>query len=400
MFVRKKYIEQLLRYKDLPIAKAIVGIRRSGKSNIVIQYIDHLIENLNIDKKQIIYIDFEDFSNENLLNAKNLFDFLNDKINKFKNNKKIYIFLDEIQKVEKFESIISTFYKKTNIDLYITGSNSFLLDNKRSTLLTGRTIPIYVFPFSFKEFYQNYHKDKISHYESFDLYLKFGGMPFVSFLNFQENEINQYISSIDSDILVKDIAYSLFEKKINVNNVLLTNIKKYIYTQCGNSTSVNSIRNNLKQNNITIYNELLEEIIESFCNSFQLYKVNRYDLKGNLILKTDYKYYVNDHSFRNIFLSNYKENLGFLLENIVYFELLRRDYIVYIGKNNRNEIDFIAIKNDEKIYIQVTKEININNQKREIDNLSNASGATKKILLSLDEEEKFVESIYYKNLIK
>jgi predicted AAA+ superfamily ATPase len=395
---RKIYIDKILKFKDLPIAKAIVGLRRTGKSNIILQYIDFLKTNFKISDSHILYLDFEDMENENLLDSSSLYKFLSSKIKS--TDKKYYIFLDEVQKVNKFEDIVSTFYKKKNVDLYITGSNSYLLDNNRPTLLTGRTITIFIFPLSFKEFYNFYNDKNKSLQFVFENYLKFGGMPFTTLLNLQSSEINKYISSIDSDILVKDISQFLLQKNINVNDILLLNIKKYIYTQCGNFTSINNIRNNLKQINISIYNDLLESIVEGFCNSFQLFKVNRYDLLGNSILKTDYKYYVNDHSFRNIFLSNYKENYGFLLENIVYFELLRRDYEVYIGKNNRSEIDFVAIKNGEKTYIQVTKEINSNNFDREIKNLTSAKGATKKILLSLQEEEKIIDSVYCKNLAR
>ncbi|MDR2568649.1 MAG: ATP-binding protein [Mycoplasmataceae bacterium] len=395
--LREKYLDILEQKRDNGIAKAIVGVRRCGKSTLLLQFINKHFG--SIESKNIMYLDLEDYTYHEFLDLDFCFNKIKERIEKSK--QKLTIFIDEIDRItdkkntpNAWKYIITSFYKKA--DLYVTSSNSKILD--KNTELVGRIDKIFVFPLSFSEYCQYKNFKNISQEEKFFSYLKEGGFPLI--INFDERERKQQISQLDAEIQVRDLQPELWNKGLKISDNTISLIKKYLYQQIGTNTSINNICNNLKSNFIKIWNEDLSIVVDSLINSYLLYKVERYDVHGHEILKTDWKLYVNDHSFRNIYLTNFKQNLGSLLENVVYFELLRRGYRVYIGKNKDSEIDFVAKLNEEEIiYYQVTVELNENNMKKEYKSLQVFDRA-QKIILSLDKDESTDEKgIIKKNII-
>ena len=376
MIARIDYINYLNKFKDMPLIKVISGVRRCGKSTLFLQYIEHLKSN-NIDDNHIIFINFEDLEYEEYTNYKTLYNYLNKRII---DSKKYYIFLDEIQNVEKYEKTVDSLLVKGNCDIYITGSNAYMLSSELSTLLSGRYIEIKMFPLSFKE-YVSYYKDVNNNYEDlFNKYINSSSYPFS--INFkEENLLNKYLEDIYNSIIIKDI--SLRIKKLDI--LLLHRIVKFMFDSIGSILSINNIANKLTSDGYKVDNKTVSKYIEVLTESMFFYKVERYDVKGKNILSSLEKYYVVDIGIRQIKLGRNYTDLGHIIENIVYLELMRRNYNVYIGYFTNAEIDFVAIKNGEMEYYQVCLSL-LNEEvlKREVKSLKMINDNYPKYIISMD----------------
>lgn len=374
---RTEYIEELKKWKDKNLIKVVTGIRRCGKSTLFGLYIEYL-KGLKIDDKHIISINLESLDYD-FKDYRELYDYIMSKIN---DDKKHYVFLDEIQNIEEFQKAVDGLYIKENIDIYITGSNAFLLSGELATLLTGRYVEIRMLPLSFKEYVSGFENN--SNYQSLFLdYMKNGGMPGVlNILDLDTDGINTYLDSIFSTVIVKDI---MTRNKI-VNKTLLENIIKFIFDSIGSVVSTKKISDTLTSKGISISNHTVENYIRSFVESYLIYKAERFDVKGKKLLSRDYKYYVVDTGLRSYLLGKKADSdMGHILENIVYLELLRRGYRVYVGKVNNTEIDFVAENRDGIKYFQVA--LTVRDEKvleRELRSLKNTEDHYPKYLITMD----------------
>ena len=332
MFKRDEYLKKLISFKDKELIKVITGIRRCGKSTLFKLFQEYLLNN-GVEQEQIISINFEDLDYEYIDNYKILYDFIKSKLNK---NKKNYIFLDEVQHVKDFEKAIDSLYINKNTDLYITGSNAFFLSGELATLLSGRYVEIKMLPLSFKE-YSSALPDNISIDRKFSQYLEEGGFPYL--LNIQnETDKIDYLKGIYNTIVLKDVV-----TRIKVSDVsILESIVKFMFDNVGNSTSAKKISDTLTSYGRKVTMPTVEKYLSALVDSFILQKVNRYDISGKQYLKTAEKYYVTDLGLQRFLLNKNKLNLGHNLENIVFLELVRRGYKVYVGKIGFFEVDFIA----------------------------------------------------------
>lgn len=375
MIERKEYLEKLKNFKDKQLIKVITGVRRCGKSTLLELFKDYLIKE-GIEKKQIISINFEDIRYENLTDYKRLYQYI---LEKLQHNKMNYIFLDEIQNVNNFEKAVDSLFIKKNVDIYITGSNAYLLSGELATLLSGRYIKIEMLPLSFKEYTQISNSSDMT--TAFSEYLQFGSFPFISELSKSKTAIYDYLNGIYSTILLKDIAS---RKKIQGISTL-ESIIKFMMDNVGNITSVNKICNTLNSNGRNTSIHTVEEYIEALKDSYIIYEANRYDIKGKEYLKSLEKYYIVDTGLRNMLLNNKETNIGHLLENIVYLELLRRGYKVNIGKIGTEEVDFIASYMDNITYYQVSASVlDEETLHRELRPLDKITDHYPKYLLTLD----------------
>ena len=374
MVERKNYFEKLLKLKDKKIIKIISGVRRCGKSTLLEQFKNYLLNN-DIDENQIISINFEDLTYENLLDYKSLYNYI---INNLHPNKTTYIFLDEIQEVKNFQKAVDSLFLKNNIDIYITGSNAHMLSGELATLLSGRYIEIKMLPLSFKE-YHELSDGNIK--EDFNKYYINGGFPYTTKL-FDNFIINDYIDGIYNTVLIKDIAT---RKKIS-DIALLKTITKFLVDRIGNILSPKKISDYLTSSGRKTSHLTIENYINALSEAFIIYPVERYDIKGKQLLKTLNKYYFVDTGFKKILLGDKNTDIGFTLENIVYLELVRRGYKVYIGKIDDLQIDFIAEKENDKIYIQVSATvIDPNTFQREITPLEKINDNYPKYIITMDE---------------
>lgn len=374
---RTEYIEELKKWKDKNLIKVVTGIRRCGKSTLFGLYIEYLKE-LEIDDKHIILINLESLDYD-FKDYRELYNYIMSKIN---DDKKYYVFLDEIQNIEEFQKAVDGLYIKENIDIYITGSNAFLLSGELATLLTGRYVEIKMLPLSFKEYVSGF-ENNINYQSLFLEYMKNGGMPGVlSILDLDTDGINRYLDSIFSTVIFKDI---MARNKI-VNKTLLENIIKFIFDSIGSVISTKKISDTLTSKGISISNHTVENYIRSFVESYLIYKAERFDVKGKKLLSRDYKYYVVDTGLRSYLLGKKADSdMGHILENIVYLELLRRGYRVYVGKVNNTEIDFVAENRDGIKYFQVA--LTVRDEKvleRELRSLKNTEDHYPKYLITMD----------------
>ncbi len=346
MIERTEYLEQLKRFKDKDLIKVVTGIRRCGKSTLFELFINYLKET-GVKDDQIIKINLED-ADYNFENYKELYDYVNKKIVSKKN---YYVFLDEVQNVPKFQKAVDSLYIKKNVDVYITGSNAYLLSGELATLLSGRYVEIKMLPLSFKEYLSAFNSSDKSRYEYFLDYMKYGGMPGnISILQDNPNDLDTYLEGIFTTIVYKDI--------ITRNNItdkmLLESVLKFIFDSIGSPISTKKISDTLTSRGMTTSNHTVENYISAFVESFLIYKAERFDVKGKNLLARDYKYYVVDQGLRSYLLGKKADSdMGHILENIVYLELLRRGYKVYVGKVDDLEIDFVAENRDGLKYFQV-----------------------------------------------
>lgn len=387
MIIREKYLDILKESKDLNLIKVITGVRRSGKSILLLQFRDYLLKE-KINRENIIYINFESAEYFDIKDYKDLNEYIKNKMKDIKNKNKIYIMLDEVQRVEKWEKTVNSFLVDLNADIYITGSNAYLLSSELTTLLSGRVLTINIFPFSFKEFIlaKKDNKEDITNIDNvFSEYLKWGGMPQIKLFSQSEMLKTRYLKDITDVVIKNDV--------INRNNikdtVFLDNLLRYMSSVIGNLTTPNNIAEFMRKSGKKISNETVDSYLKMFENAYILYKLSRYELKGKELLKTQGKYYFVDTGIKNSIdgMENYFS--GSTLENVIYIELLRRDYEVYVGKYENLEIDFVAIKPDEKIYIQVSRSIMDEKvEEREKKSLLSINDNYKKIILTMDKNTK------------
>ncbi len=379
MIERNDYLDILKRFKDKEIIKVITGIRRCGKSTLLELYKEYLLE-IGVKEEQIISINLEDLKYNFLTDYMSLYNFINDNL---KNNKKNYVFIDEVQKINEFQKAVDSLYINKNVDLYITGSNANLLSSELATLLSGRYIEVKMLPLSFKE-YKNVYKD-LSNEELYKKYISFGSLPFTTSLE-TEDDVNIYLSSLYNDIIIKDV---MTRKKIT-DETMLRSVANFAMDNIGNLVSINNIASTLANDGRDINVRTIERYLEGFTESYFLYKANRYDIKGKQYLKTGEKYYVSDLGLRYFILGRKVGDYGRVLENVVYLELLRRGYDVYIGKFEDYEVDFVALNKDGRMYVQVTDTLKGRDEfdntvfDREIRTLKKLSDNYEKIILTSD----------------
>lgn len=379
MIKRKEYLKQLLSWKDQNIIKVLTGIRRCGKSTILKLYQEYLLNN-GIDPSQIISINFEELEYEDLQDYKKLYQYIK---NRLVENKMMYIFLDEIQNVPSYEKVVDSLHVKENIDIYITGSNSYIFSGQLATYLSGRYIEIPVLPLSFKEIYN----PQTNKEEAFQKYIKTGGFPYINQIQLLNEQIDMYLEGIYNTVIVKDIEERINRKNSkNVTDIaLLKAISRYLSSVVGSPVSIRSITNYFKSNERTTSPNTISNYVEALCESYLYYPVEVMDVSGKEVLKSNKKYYIVDPGIRNYILPKQFYDLGFTIENIVYLELLRRRFNVNIGRNGRTEVDFIAKRNDVYTYIQVTASlVDENTFNREIRPLQQIKDNYEKIILTLD----------------
>lgn len=347
MINRDEYLQKLISFKDKDLIKVVTGIRRCGKSTLFKLFQEYLLDN-GVEQDQIININFEDLDYEHINNYRILYDYIKPKLNP---NKKNYIFLDEIQHVENFEKAVDSLYINKNVDLYITGSNAFFLSGELATLLSGRYVEIKMLPLSFKE-YSSALPNNISVDRKFSMYTEEGGFPYLLNIPNETDKID-YLKGIYYTIVLKDIV-----TRIKISDVsILESIVKFMFDNVGNSTSAKKISDTLTSYGRKITTPTVEKYLSALVDSFILQKVNRYDISGKQHLKTAEKYYVTDLGLQRFLLNKNKLNLGHNLENIVFLELIRRGYKVYIGKIGSLEVDFIAEGFGYTNYYQVAQTV-------------------------------------------
>ena len=376
MIERTEYLEELKRWKDKDLIKVITGIRRCGKSTLFQLFIDYL-KSIGISDEQIISINLED-ADYNFEDYKQLYDYIKEKID---SKNQYYVFLDEVQNVPMFQKAVDSLYIKKNVDVYITGSNAYLLSGELATLLSGRYIEIKMLPLSFKEYVSAF--DDNNYQQLFLNYMKNGGMPGnISIIKSNPNDLDKYLDGIFSTIVYKDIM-----ARNNINDkMLLESVLKFIFDSIGSPISTKKISDTLTSKGISTSNHTVEKYITAFIESFLIYKAERFDVKGKNLLARDYKYYVVDQGLRSYLLGKKADSdMGHILENIVYLELLRRDYRVYVGKVDDLEVDFVAESRDGLKYFQVA--LTVRDEKvlqRELRSLQKTGDHYPKYLLTLD----------------
>ena len=384
MVQRKEYLEKLIGWKDDDVIKVVTGIRRCGKSTLLMQYQDYL-KSIGIEENQIIAVNFEELEYEELCDYKKLYAYIKDRLIA---DKITYIFLDEIQKVPSFEKVVDSLYVKPNIDIYITGSNAYMLSGDLATLLTGRYVEISMLPLSFSEYMQLSDKDKES---AFADYIKYGGLPFVATIDRTDDKVDTYLEGIYNTVIVKDIEDRQKRQETNpdkrkINDIpLLKTIAKYLSSVIGSPVSLRGITNYLVSSGRKISANTVSNYVNALIESFIFYPAERFDIVGKQLLQANKKYYMVDLGIRNHILPRKYYDLGFSVENIVFFELLRRGCKVTIGKYQENEVDFVAEKRGELTYIQVTADmVSESTFDREMKPLYAIQDNYEKIVLTLD----------------
>ncbi len=352
MIYRTEYMNQLHSFKDNKLIKVVSGLRRSGKSTLLQMFRDELIKD-GVAENQIQYINFELMKYDAVRNYKQLYELVVEHINQ---NKKNYLFFDEIQQVEGWEKAINSLTLEFDADIYVTGSNAYLLSSELATLISGRYVEIKILPLSFKEYYEFHRDEKKSKQELFDEYLKFGGLPQLLSLPQDEKTISAFLSSIYDTVILKDVLGRNKLKDVD----LLKRVFAFVCGNIGSITSTNSmakyIANEAKLDS-SLRPATIGNILDMLENAFIIYRADRYDVKGKEVLKSLEKYYIADTGLKNTIVGYNLENYGHAIENVIYLELIRRGYTVYVGKTGTKEIDFVAISQQETIYYQVSQSI-------------------------------------------
>ena len=393
---RKHYLDWLLKWKDQQIIKVITGVRRCGKSTLFAIYQDHLLAQ-GIDKTQIIAINFEDLEYEDLTDYKALYQYIKERLQPDKMN---YIFLDEIQHVEHYEKAVDSLFLRENCDLYITGSNGYLLSGELATLLTGRYVALAMMPLSFKEFCEGQEEEQLSLTDAFNRYMTIGSFPYVSRYGYGEQEAKEYMSGIYSTILLNDIVKRLHVADVN----MLEAITRFMMHNIGNRTSPTTIANTMTSQHMKIDPKTVDRYIRGLTDSLLFYEARRYNIKGKKLLTSMNKYYVCDVAMRSLLVRTQDSDIGHILENIVYLELKRRYSEVYVGQiSTDGEVDFVAFQDGEPIYYQVAQTtLDDNVLARELAPLRQIKDNHSKILLTLDElfGEMNYDGIQKKNVLQ
>lgn len=375
---REAYLNKLISIKGTPDIKVITGIRRSGKSKLLEEYIEWI--KTHESDSNIIYIDLTQLKYEALKEYHALNDYIEDRYDRKKEN---FLFVDEVQMCEQFELTINSLHSTGKFDIYVTGSNAFLLSSDLATLFTGRTYEIEIYPFSFSEYLRFYGTLDIQ--LAFDQYVKEGGMS-GSYLYKESEEKYKYLADIFDTLILRDI-----RQKYKIRNItLMDKVAEFMMDNVSNLTSSRKLADTLTKNLDNINHKTVGSYLDYLCNAFAFYKVRRYDIRGKKYLKSSEKYYLSDHAFRYAKLGTRNLDYGRVMENIVAIELMRRGYEIYVGVLYKKEIDFVAIKQNEKMYIQVSDDIsNKNTFDREVDSLLKIKDAYPKLLIARTRHEPY-----------
>lgn len=352
MIYRTEYMQRLKAFKDNKIIKVVTGLRRSGKSTLLEMFRDELLQS-GVQPEQIQYINFELMKYDAVRNYKQLYNVVTEKALPDKKN---YLFFDEIQQVSGWEKTVNSLSLEYDADIYVTGSNAYLLSSELATLISGRYVEIKMLPLSFKEYYGYYRDSGKSREELFNNYLKYGGLPQLLSLPQDEQTIGTFLSSIYDTVILKDVLGRNKLKDVD----LLKRVYAFVCGNVGSITSTNSMAKyitNEAKLDTNVRPATIGNILEMLENAFIIYRADRYDVKGKEVLKSLEKYYLADTGLKNIIVGYNLENYGHSIENVVYLELLRRGYRVYVGKNAAKEIDFVAINKEETRYFQVTESL-------------------------------------------
>ncbi|MCF1586163.1 ATP-binding protein [Tetragenococcus koreensis] len=373
MIQRTSYLEKLKRVKDKQIIKVLTGVRRCGKSTILQMFRQQLLDG-GVKQSQIIFINFEDLANEKYLDYHELYQYLD---NGIEENQRYYIFLDEIQAVTHFEKVLDSLFIRSNVDIYVTGSNAFMLSGELATLLSGRYIEVRVHPLSFKEYHSAFKRDATT---DFQAYLNFGGFPFAVQLE-DEKTFKDYVDGIVNTVLVKDV----LQRKQRSDSVLVEQIARFLTDTASNLITVKKIANTLTSMGEKTTSDTVLSYLSAFLDAYLFYRCDRYDISGKKYLSVNSKYYPVDMSLRYALLGTKRVNIGSRLETVVFLELLRRDYEIYVGTIENTEVDFVAIKQGVKEYYQVSYTlIDDETYNREVSALKKIKDDYRKILLTAD----------------
>ena len=382
---RPEYLNQLIQHRDVDLVKIVTGIRRCGKSSLLDLFHQYLSDS-GVPDANIIHMNLESLRYRDLTDYLAFYDFVSERIPK---SGKTYLIFDELQAVEHWEKAIESFRLDFDVDIYITGSNAYLLSTEFSTLLSGRYVEIRMLPLSFKEFLAFYEfAPSVTTEEKFQRYLQFGGMPILREYQFNEARSNQALEGIYSTVVLRDI----LQRNNQVDQRILQKIMLFLCSNIGSITSPNNIGNVLSHegdiqqgSRKSVAGKTVDKYISMLRSAFIFFSVGRYDVKGKQLLKTLGKNYIIDMGFRNMLLGYRDADRGHIIENIVFLELIRRDYRVYIGKVGETEIDFVAEKPDDKLYIQVTESMQSSEtRERELKPLRMIPDNYEKIVLSMD----------------
>lgn len=384
MVIRKAYLEQLKSWKDEMVVKVVTGIRRCGKSTLLMQYQDYLREN-GVAENQIISINFEELEYEHLLDYRALYGYIKERLCA---DKMTYIFLDEIQKVPDFQKVVDSLYVKKNTDVYITGSNAYMLSGDLATLLTGRYVEISMLPLSFKEYLDITGGNPET---AFADYMRNGALPYIAVMDKTQEKVDTYLEGIYNTVIVKDIEERQSRKesdpgKRRVNDIaLLKSIARFLASSIGSPISIKSVTDYLISSGRRVSSNTVSDYMEALAESYVFYPAERFDVVGKQLLKSNKKWYMVDLGLRNHILPRRNYDLGFSIENIVFFELLHRGYQVNIGKYENAEIDFVAQKQGVLTYFQVTADMTAQPTfDREMSSFYRMKDNYEKIVLTLD----------------
>lgn len=376
MILRSHYMDMLRKYRDVPLVKILAGIRRSGKSTILSMLREELLES-GIPDDHIISLRYtsERFADD--MTDKDMYGMISAQIT---DSERYYLLLDEVQEIDGWEKAVNSLLEDFKTDIYVTGSNSKLMSSEISTYLTGRYIVIPVFTLSFAEYLMFREQSNLSKKELLNEYLRRGGFPIVAVSSFDENSAYQIVEGIYNSVITNDIA-----RRNNITNLDLFNrVVKYIIENVGKTFSANAIAKFLKSEGRSLSVEMVYNYLNWLESAFVIYRCQRYDLQGKSVLKTQEKFYLADPSLKYAIMGFNPKSVAAMLENIVYFELLRRGYKVYIGKNDAKEIDFVAVRRDDRIYVQVCLRLP-DDSDREVANLLEIKDHYPKYVVTLDE---------------
>lgn len=376
--VREAYLNKLIALKDKQLIKVITGVRRSGKSTLLEIFQEYLVGH-GIEREQIISINFEDYEYRYLRNPDQLYQYIKERLSE---NSYTYIFLDEIQHVDNFQEVVDGLYIKKNVDIYITGSNANMLSGELATLLSGRYVEISILPLSFKEYAENLADNKTL-MQKYNDYITYGSFPYVLELKKNPGEVQDYIEGIYNTVVVKDI----IGRKRVTDPMMLESIVLFTLDNIGNQLSTKKIADTMTSAGRKIDVRTVEKYINSLQECYILYQARRYNIKGKQLLRSLEKYYAVDMGLRYAMLGSKAFDVGHVLENVVYLELLRRGYKVYVGKVDELEVDFVAVKPQGITYFQISATVRDSKTlERELASLRAINDSHPKYLLTLDED--------------
>ena len=374
--IRERYFEKLIGYKDKQIIKVITGVRRCGKSTLLKMFEEYLLKQ-GAAVEQIISINFEDFAYQSLWDAQNLYDYIKERVLP----KKMYLILDEIQNVKDFQRVVDSYFIQDNVDIYITGSNAHLLSGELATLLSGRYVKIEMLPLSFAEFVQARQMEGNLE-RAYQKYIELSSFPYITQLEETSEQVSEYLRGIYDTIILKDV---MWRRQIT-DPMMVESVLRFVMDNVGNQLSTKKISDTMTSEGRKINVRTVESYLKAFMESYIIYQAKRYDVKGRQYLKTLDKYYIVDVGLRNAMLgSTGSTDVGHILENVIYLELIRRGYDVYIGKVDNLEVDFVAKRGVDILYVQVAATVReANTFERELRVLKKIKDNNPKYILTLD----------------